>query len=669
MGLLIDGKKIIPAPLVTLTKNEARSGDGRPISTTFQINLRGSLLPNNGSPNSSGIWQTGIGYPNSENFSSDLDKFNSILAKQEYLKEVLNTPGKILEYGPDNGSPAVIANIRLQNLTFQPGQWVDKCDYDIVLDAHAQERQDSSSDQNYGEFNDKYIVSANNSIQITQTDDGLNNYSIVQSISAVGFTAYDNPDSFINTKQPWENAKDWVVSKISDPVVGYILDTTGKTRYNKKTQESIDKLAGSYSLTIEYTITENDDNFINNYEITTQSIRSQIDDLNIGQSLQDTYTITGTIIGLDENRNQSERISAALNALNDFESTIPTILGLNSSHKYASKNISKNYQTGSISYTFTYNNYPSANYTHTYNVADNKNSSNLSTVTISGNIQAFTENGDVSNLFSNAETAWNTVKNQLYTLATDVVGNIINNVPSNITLGFNKSTGLVTYSATYNYLDETNSLGSEFLDQFDVTVNEPNIGDPNSRSKQANATINGQIIGYDQSGLTLNKYTNAINRYNQIKSTIKDRVAAILGITLKNKILSRSESYNKFTGSISYTYVFPLNDLIDDDNVVSEEITIEYQRPKRITAVQIIPGLSSGPIIQDIGTKNEERKTLTVNLVLTDNATEIDAENRFNNLVIENIPSVSPYYLDSDTSSYNKYGKSYQRSISWIYKN
>jgi hypothetical protein len=666
--LIVGSKKIIPAPFVTLTKNIVNSADGRPISSNFQITLRGTLLPDKGSPNSSGTFHTASGYPSDENIIGDNNRFGSILSKQEALRELFSQPGTLLEYGPSDGTPAVLAYVKTANFNFVEGPWVDRCDYSITLDTTQVNKQNTGSEDSFGDFDNKYIVQANDSIQITESEDGAGFYTIARTISAVGTSSYDNPSSFVNSKAPWENAKDWVLAQLNTGYTSYIFDVTNQ-KYNTRKTESIDKYSGSYSLTITHNSTEDNNNYINNYDISIQYNRSQNDDLNTGQNLQTTYTINGNIQGLNETLDQDARLAAAETAFNIFEPTIPAILGLNSDHLYVTKSISKNRVNGILSYNITYTDFPTQTYNHIYSISDNKNSANFSTISIQGTIQGFTIDGSIDNAYNEVLNYWNSIKNTLSSVISTDSGINVNLAPISLAIGYNKSLLQINYTGSFNYADDDNPSGGAYFDTYDVSINDGGITTADKRNtKNSTATINGSITGFDSTGYSQARYTNAKNRYDSIKTSLKNRIESILGISVANRILSRTESFNKNNGIINYSYQFSLNNDIDDDKIISRQVTIETAKPKRITAVQIIPGLETGPIIQDIGTKNEESKTLNVQLVLDVNANENDGETYFNTLVELYKPAYSPYYISNNNVTYSPDTGLYNRTITWIYR-
>jgi hypothetical protein len=139
--LIIDGKKLVPAPLVTLSKTYNKVGDGRKLLPVFNISLAGTILPSRGSPYSDGTFHTLSGDPTDESITTTDARFNAILRKQDALRELFINPGILLEYGANDGSPAVLARIKLESINFQPGTWVDLCNYSIELSAEDVSKQ------------------------------------------------------------------------------------------------------------------------------------------------------------------------------------------------------------------------------------------------------------------------------------------------------------------------------------------------------------------------------------------------------------------------------------------------------------------------------------------------------------------------------------------------
>ena len=56
--VMYNGKRLIPAPLVSINKEYQRSPDNTKIGTNFNLTVNGTLLAYKGSPDSSGTFWT-----------------------------------------------------------------------------------------------------------------------------------------------------------------------------------------------------------------------------------------------------------------------------------------------------------------------------------------------------------------------------------------------------------------------------------------------------------------------------------------------------------------------------------------------------------------------------------------------------------------------------------
>lgn len=666
--LLIDGKKLIPAPFVTLNKSYGLSGDGTTLACTFNINLEGTILPAKGSPSSTGVWHTAAGYPADEALTGSDAKFNSILAKQQYIRNAFSTPGSVLEYAPSDGSPAIIANVRTAQINFEAGTWTDLCRYTISVEAVESKRQDSTDEDNFGDFDQLNLADATENIQITQADDGTQIYTITHTVSAVGRKYYDGIGTQKNNRAPWENAKVWVVAHIDSGISSYLVDTTSKTKYNKRRVETIDKYSGSYSITTTYTVNQTDANFTNTYEINISTVREQAGNLEDGtQGLSTSYTISGNIVGQDADNLPATKLANAEAAYTAFEATIPTLLGLNADHLFQSKTIGKNPFNGTISYSLTYGNSNNGTIAHTYQITDNLSAGQLISCTIQGNLQGFLIDGEISAAWTNVQTAWNNrVKPDLASIVSDITTANIVATPHEFSVGFNKAQAQINYSATFYYVTDYFTQTAVCVDQFEVSLNEANTNSTITTVRSsASASINGNLLGLGED--LSERYNNALTKWNSIKTGLHTRIAEVLGITVGDRILSRTVSYNRFNGTINYSYNYTLRDDLDNPDIISAQITIQYNKPKQVFAVQIIPGLTSGPIIQDINTYTEESRTLSVNLLLSKSATMSTGDAYVTTLLSTYRPT-GRYFLSDNQISYSPDTGEYSQTLTWTYK-
>lgn len=122
MGYIIyDNKKIQPAPLMSVQKTYNRADDNTITGSSYNITLNGWILPNKGSPNSSGAFWDQTGYPPDE-MSLLPDSFLAVLTrKQEAIRTLFdkNSQGKLFEVQSDNGVFALRCIVTVLDIDFQ----------------------------------------------------------------------------------------------------------------------------------------------------------------------------------------------------------------------------------------------------------------------------------------------------------------------------------------------------------------------------------------------------------------------------------------------------------------------------------------------------------------------------------------------------------------------
>lgn len=313
-----DSLAIIPAPLVTINKQIAATPDGTKLSANYTISLEGSLLPNRGSPNSTGGFPGAFATtsePADQAFTSDNDKFNSILRKQELLRQLFSEDGGILEWVSPSG-PAVQSYPTLISIDFTPGTWVERCEYRITL---AADRLFGSAvdHDDFGDFDDYNIRSASDQLSLKELEDGSQTYELTRTITATAFQRFSASDigthhdpTGVNINEPWEYAKEWVRSVINtssynltsivkDIVEDRTIQAVGVdevgtyTPYSRTRTEQIDKLAGSYTYTETWTLARN--SAIEEVTYSHNSKGPNITGANDGLGQRNTYSVSGTI--------------------------------------------------------------------------------------------------------------------------------------------------------------------------------------------------------------------------------------------------------------------------------------------------------------------------------------------------------------------------------------
>lgn len=320
-----------------------------------------------------------------------------------------------------------------------------------------------------------------------------------------------------------------------------------------------------------------------------------------------------------------------------------------------------------------------------WNVTEQENGQHL----ISHEIQAvgkliYSASGENNPLLA----AKNYVKDRLYTIDTNGIlfknntssidfANILSNIGSTSGNFWNyqliEGIGGSQYSwrATENFL---HNPSGNVLDQYSVTSSfeESNI-------KTCNISINGTIIGYSDraSDLTLRNqiaknYFDSSVVSNLYLRAYNNRPSGYSVYPIPNNVQTVQQLQN---GSLSYTYSFIASSGFLTPGAISESIEISDIGSTDIFAAIPVPGRSNGAIIQNMKTKTNPERSISINInfgQLTDQLTTSSLRNLYNqkpnvdNIINCLVPSSGYYYLRSNVENYNPIKRIYNRNVSYI---
>lgn len=324
--LSYNGKKIIPAPFVELSKVYSVSPDGSKLGTTYNISLAGTLLPFRGSPSGhyasleTAFWDLG-GYPPDEPNQADNEDFNAILRKQEAIRWLFSQDGKSLEWQPAEGQPVVKCNPRVVDVNFPQGTWADRSEYTIRLEADLVYINGTTSIED-GPIGSGFINSAEDRWEFSEQE-GFNGqrFNATHTISANGIKGFDENGNLFGGREAWEHAKVWVEAHASGVVNPQALFTaTGSSGWiggSYTRSPSIDKTNGSYALTerwiVQPTNTVTESSFDVNYNPTTDEYACR-------------YELTIHGLGDGKRSGAPEAISAAIASIPSTDQARTTLL-------------------------------------------------------------------------------------------------------------------------------------------------------------------------------------------------------------------------------------------------------------------------------------------------------------------------------------------------------
>lgn len=271
--LIYDSKRIVPAPLVNITKNYIKTGDGTGVGALYDIVITGTLLPFRGSPSgsftdiSNSFW-TQSGDPPDEVFAGTEVAFEHLIKKQEALRFLFRQEGKTLEIFPScSGTCAVKCNPRVISIQFPQGQWVDRAEYTITLEADWIFINNFTSDKE-DNFEVELIKSGQEQWSFDEIQGQIGNvYTVSHTVSSQGILGYDETGSpFVGPGEiaggeSWKHAKKWcenrIVGTISPDIMFAIIGTSGFIGGSYVKNTNLTSFAGDYSVTETWTLSQN----------------------------------------------------------------------------------------------------------------------------------------------------------------------------------------------------------------------------------------------------------------------------------------------------------------------------------------------------------------------------------------------------------------------------
>lgn len=352
-----DGKKLIPAPLVSISKSYQTTGDGRKIGAVYTIVVNGTMVAYKGSPNSAGTFHILSGYPDDEGVAN-ASRLKAILVKQQAIRDLFSVDGLSFEIQSMDGSQPMKCNPRVISVDVPEGLWYDTAPYTVTLEA------DLIYPINEDEFTE-YINSAEETWGV-ETDDSRGEsesisrvYTLSHSVSAQGKRYFDETGTLV--KPAWQQAREYVLSRLGfDSQIalasGVLNLPSYYAGYNHLRTQNIDEEGGGFSVTETWILTSG--TALEDFSVSKQT------------SLQDGLehvSIEGNVVGLEQrNSDMSLSISKYSNALTKFATASGLAFSRAQNYGGATLNIvpvattiGRNPIAGTINYSFEFDNRPS----------------------------------------------------------------------------------------------------------------------------------------------------------------------------------------------------------------------------------------------------------------------------------------------------------------------
>jgi len=293
--IIYDEKRIIPAPpSVTIQKRILRTGDGLKIGSIFDIVVTGTLVAYKGSPDSNGDFWTLGGYPSDETIT-ETARLGAILRKQEAIRKLFTNEGRLFEIQSGDGSTSLKFYPRLQDIKFQEGIWVDRCDYIITMEADKIEGAAVTVGSGEDDEESNYLVSEVNEAWAFEEGETPDTFRISHSVSARGRPRFETDGTGTIASEAWEEARGYVIdyaslaydsSKVQTALPG--APSGAFSNYNHLRFQNVDERGGTYSITQSWIYAQR--NYLEDFTVRVTNGLQRI-----------AINVEGTITGLFEN--------------------------------------------------------------------------------------------------------------------------------------------------------------------------------------------------------------------------------------------------------------------------------------------------------------------------------------------------------------------------------
>lgn len=618
------GQWLIPAPLISITKNYSVLGNQKKVGALYTFNVVGVISNDHGSPNSAGTFSTNGSDLTAENIDAD-DKLAILLRKQTAIRNLFANDGQKFQIRSPSNLSGIYFYPKIKQIEFPEDIFFNISRYNIQMEADVVYGLNDSPDQDFS-YNEM-IQSANESWAFEQGE-VPNTYNLVHTLAAQGKTQYYSSGS----SSAYQNAKSFVENQLKlnyttsstfSPLTGTDftsnsnMNISGYNQYNYYRTENNNETDGSYEVVENWILSTG--NFLETYTVSLNQLYESDQRAVEGQ-------IQGTVIGLHSNLHDFRtRYTNALAGWNSYVKgqTYPRISGialgytLNSIPSLA--NVDHDPINGRISYSYGYDDRP-AGISGVRDIFSVERRMSLEDyriiVTIQGNLICHSS-GDVASRFANSEYVFYRLKNS---------GDFYNRA-----VQYSKTSGLQSTPFSHTYTAEP-TVGSitynfEYSNRSPNSVMEEYTVDKRYSREDGVTQVDvaGQIVGYATNiyddGVTGTdtigqKYANASSYWTTVSGLLYERALTYGSNLITYLPVTKVEGHNPLAGIITYNYTFNSVPLPLISGALSEILTINYISPGEVYAALGIPGRSAGPITQNINTITSRQQTISLEVLM-----------------------------------------------------
>lgn len=547
-------------------------------------------------------------------------RLSAILLKQGAMRAALANSGRIFEVIPWDGSAPFRLLARPGEIEFDPeGGWLNSCRFTATFRGDGVLGDPAVGTPGIARVEERWSFQ----------DEGL----LSRATHTAGATATDQPAPDGKSTVPgWQVAKTYVLAKLglgwatlSDQslnfAAGQALAAASQAgvvatgAWSRAVVEEIDEAAGSYSAT-ETFLLSNDPYWV---ESTQEVTRGG------GENYTVSVACRGTIHGLYQGTGPAALPQRLLNAQAGWVAIKPNLLGgaiaaAGTPLCPIAKELTSTPSSldGTIAYRATYNNRVLANLTsEVYKVAtqaagDQPTRKVTVSGAITGEIDPLAET-DLTLRYARAEAQFARIRGALYQRATQASGITgLQLAPLEADSETDRGSGVLNYSYVFD-------------DRLNTSVTEEYRASRSSTREDGRSTIvvSGTIRGLRADPLSpassrTAAYQAAKAYYDGIKGSLLSRAASEADIStsdMQSDPVEDTFEGSTLNGEVSYQVKFVTGQRLFPF-ALSESVSVEDEDAVPVVVSIPVPGRAAGPIFQDLGTRRERRKSVTIELVL-----------------------------------------------------
>lgn len=192
-------------------------------------------------------------------------------------------------------------------------------------------------------------------------------------------------------------------------------------------------------------------------------------------------------------------------------------------------------------------------------------------------------------------------------------------------------------------------------------------------SGNTTVAINGTVTGLATTEGFGDRWTNAQTGWTTISGLLLSRAQTISGHTLNAMPNSTSVGKNPLTGVITYGYEYNNQSCATVTDALWERVTVQDSYATPIIARHICIARAIGPVLQEIGTQTEKKRTLSIEVQMAQAtgcppvyASEPDVTDIISYYTPSGGVTQGPY-LEQNNQSWSRETGKYSRNLSWFW--